>query len=110
MHILPNTQIYANRGILTNFFSKLREALTPIEDQWTLTTVDGEFYEEVSVEDIKADNVTFNHKFGEARLPIVSFSEDSQTKIQQGFTTAPDSRKKRQVAPVGQLTYNTVPL
>ncbi|MCE0522950.1 MAG: hypothetical protein LV480_08565 [Methylacidiphilales bacterium] len=75
-------------GFLRSFLSKLRRTLVPIEDQWTWTTLDGEFFEEVEVESIEEDEVVFRHKFGEARLPIARLSEDSRLKLEQGFQPA----------------------
>ena len=68
--------------------TKLREALRPMEDQWTWTKRDGALFEDVDVEGIEADKVIFQHKSGRACVPIVLLSEDSRLKLARGYQLA----------------------
>jgi hypothetical protein len=70
---------------ITNFFSKFKTALTPIEDQWTLKTVEGEVYEEVVVERLNAESVTFRHRVGRLRLPLEALTQESKERVVHGF-------------------------
>jgi hypothetical protein len=86
---MPIAKAYLRHpSILWNFIANLREALTPIEDQWTWTTVDGSLFEDVQVDDVEGNEVLFHHKFGEARLPIALLSDESRMKLEQGFQPA----------------------
>ena len=82
MRILPTVPslIRWSRS-LRNFFAKLREALVPIEDQWTWTTQSGSYFEGVELETIEADEVVFRHELGEVRLPIDHLTEDSRQNL-----------------------------
>jgi len=67
------------------FFRLLKAALTPIPDQWTLTSLDGEVYEEVDIEHLTSRSVTFKHRVGRVRMPLALLNEASQQRIHRGF-------------------------
>ena len=75
----------ACRLFLLPFLYKLKATLTPIPDQWTLTTLDGQVFEEVDVEDVKDGVVIFRHRVGKNRIPIALLTEESQQKLHDGF-------------------------
>jgi len=82
------------------FFRKLKMALTPIEDQWTLTDLNGEVYEEVEVESLTSSEVTFKHRVGKVRLPLEVLTEDSQLRLLHGFQeTQPEAQHSEERSP-----------
>ncbi len=106
MHNLPNDP--ADASALPpqrpkGFLGKLREALTPIEDQWTFTTESGETFEEVDVLAVEGEEVVFRHRFGEVRMPIAQLNEDSRHRLAQGFRPADPSSKPATAAQPGDV-------
>ena len=55
-----------------------RDLLTIGDDYWTWTTRTGEWFEDVEIERIEADELVLKHKFGVARLAIDRLSEKSR--------------------------------
>ena len=94
------------RLFLLPFLYKLKATLTPIPDQWSLTTLDGQVFEEVDVEDVRNGEVIFRHRVGRTRLPIALLSEESQQKLHDGFHETDPSpfaatKPKPESAPAG---------
>jgi hypothetical protein len=56
----------------------VKDLLTVGEDYWTWTTRSGEWFEDVEIEQIEADELVLKHKFGVARLTIDRLSEHSR--------------------------------
>jgi hypothetical protein len=56
----------------------LKDLLTIGDDYWTWTTRTGEWFEDVEIEQIEADELVIKHKFGVARLTIDRLSEKSR--------------------------------
>ena len=97
MHILPTLIIasiltsivlYMAFRFIRPLLRSIRHALLPLEDQWTLTTQDGEIFEDVDVEKVEAGEVFFRHKFGQAHIPVARLSDDSRLTLERGFQTA----------------------
>jgi len=84
-------------GTALRFFRKLKEAVVPIEDQWSLAALDGEIFEEVVVERLNAEYVTFRHRVGRVRLPLALLTEESQLRVVRGFQSV--AHEEEQVAP-----------
>lgn len=55
-----------------------KDMLTIGEDYWTWTTRTGEWFEDVEIEQIEADELVLKHKFGVARLAVDRLSERSR--------------------------------
>jgi len=53
----------------------------PAHEHWTWTTTDGKTYQEVKVEKIQGDTVTFIHADGGASIPISTLPEDVQKEL-----------------------------
>ena len=70
---------------LRDWLMAIRDALTPVEDQWTWTMADGAVLEEVEVIALEADKVILQHKFGKACVPIDQLSEDSRLKLERDY-------------------------
>jgi len=71
------------------FIAKLRQALTPCEDQWSWGTLDGRDFEDAEVAAIEADSVVFQHRFGKLRIPVTGLSEASQKRHRRILQTTP---------------------
>jgi hypothetical protein len=56
----------------------VKDLLTIGDDYWTWTTRSGEWFEDVEIEQIEADELVLRHKFGVARLAIDLLSEKSR--------------------------------
>jgi hypothetical protein len=61
-----------------NIAAFAKDFVTIGEDQWTWTTRCGEWYEEVEIEKIEAEEVVLQHRYGLCRLAINRLSEDSR--------------------------------
>jgi hypothetical protein len=86
MHKLPIPFIHLRYSFhIPAFFAKLKLALVPMEDQWTWTTLDGIFFEDVEVDGIQVDDVVFRHKFGKSQLPITDLSADARLKLYRSY-------------------------
>ena len=75
----------------------VKVALTPIEDQWTWTTREGDVFEDVAVETIQADHVILLHKFGKTRVPIALLSGESRLKLERDYLTPVSSWRPERV-------------
>jgi hypothetical protein len=89
--------------------AKLKKIFVPMEDQWTWTTRDGDIFEDVAVEDIQADQVIFQHKFGKVRMPIAHLSADSQSKLERGFQAPVASNQPRRERQDSQVVPQHAP-
>jgi hypothetical protein len=59
----------------------LREWLVAAEDQWTWTTHDGRYYENVVIKAIDGEEVVLQHQFGTSRLLIAELSDESLQRL-----------------------------
>jgi hypothetical protein len=64
--------------VLTVPFATLHEALTPCEDDWTLSTVKGEIYEDVVLMELTRDKVTIQHVYGVDTIARADLDRESQ--------------------------------
>ena len=86
--------------IRSTLLAKIRFALNPIEDQWTLQTLDGDTFEEVEIESVKDGYVVFKHRVGKDKLPIALLTEDSQHKLHEGYKPSSEaSIESKEAAP-----------
>ena len=72
-----------------DFLAKIRAALTPCEDQWSWSTLDGRDFEDSEVATVEADGVVFHHRFGKLRIPVGLLSEASQARHHRILQTTP---------------------
>jgi hypothetical protein len=70
---------------IANPFVSLHEALTPCEDCWSLSTVNGEIYEDVVMMELTRDTVTIQHEYGIDTIARAELDRESQKWLIDNF-------------------------
>ena len=79
----------------------IRNALTPMEDEWTWTTREGACYEQATVVSIESGEIILRHSLGEARVPVSALSDESRRQLERmhGVPFHPDEAEAVKPSP-----------
>ena len=79
----------------------VRNALTPMEDEWTWTTREGACYEHATVVSIESGEVILRHSLGKTRVPLSAFSDESRRQLERmhGVPFHPDEAEAVKPSP-----------
>lgn len=73
---------------LASPFIKFKQALTPGEDYWTWTDVEGHVYEDVDLVKMERDQVTIRHKYGVTSIAKMALAEKIQKSLKDDLEIA----------------------